>query len=121
MDLLVQHNADVNYAFSGYQGTPLQSTCLVSNDEDCDKAIEILRYLLDHGADINQVGGPRGTVLNVAAMCCRPSVTSFLIDKGADVQQPDEKGSCPVHHAALHGIDSLVTVLEAGGLPSVSD
>ncbi|KAL4967300.1 ankyrin repeat-containing domain protein [Aspergillus stella-maris] len=121
VDLLVQHNADVNYAVPDNPGTPLQSTCLVSNDEDCDKVMEILQYLLEHGADINRVGGIKGTVLNAAAMCCRPSVTTFLIDNGADVQQHDSKGSYPVHHAALHGIDNLVAVLEAGGLPSVSD
>ncbi|KAL4938697.1 ankyrin repeat-containing domain protein [Aspergillus oleicola] len=92
VERLVQHNADVDYAFSGNPGTPLQSTCLVSNDEDCDKAMEILQYLLEHGADINRVGGFKGTALNVAAMCCRPSVTTFLIDNGADVQQHDGKG-----------------------------
>jgi ankyrin repeat protein len=54
-------------------------------------------------------------------MACGAEVTRFLLDKGAHVQQPDSHGGLPVHYAAIHGIDSLVAILGAGGRLSVSD
>lgn len=121
IELLLQCNADINHVVRAKAGTPLQSACLVSTEADCDKAMEVIQYLLDRGGDINQIGGMLGTVLNVAAIYCRPAVITFLLEKGAEINKHDDKGACPVHHAASHGIDNLVVVLEAGADPSTRD
>jgi ankyrin repeat protein len=121
LKLIVDKGADVNNAVSSIPGTPLQSACFTFQSKDITDQIPIIQYLLDHEADINAVGELVGTVLNASAMACGAEVTRFLLDKGAHVQQPDSHGGLPVHYAAIHGIDSLVAILGAGGRPSVSD
>ncbi|KAL2842896.1 ankyrin repeat-containing domain protein [Aspergillus pseudoustus] len=115
--LLVDKGADVNNAVSSIPGTPLQSACFVLGDDP----MPIIHHLLDHGADVNTVGGLAATALNVAAMTRGPELIRFFLEKGADAQKSDSQGALPVHYAAIHGIDSLVTILGAGGRPFVSD
>ncbi|PVH31484.1 hypothetical protein PAHAL_9G157500 [Panicum hallii] len=76
--------------------------------------LPVVRYLLDHGADIHQQGNLEGhdgfTAFHTAAEKGRCAIAKFLLSRGAHV---DGK-SChatPVHLAVLGGHDSTLKIL----------
>ncbi|QMW36872.1 hypothetical protein G4B11_000108 [Aspergillus flavus] len=121
MKILVEHEADVNRTVPGIPGTPLQSACLVFGDYEFEGIRERIEYLMDKGADITQSGGLFGGVLSVAALQCGSEVIEFLITKGARVDICNPHRCMPIHYAAFHGIETLVSVKEAGGDVTVRD
>jgi hypothetical protein len=79
---------------------------------------EIVRLLLRHGADPMFKDSNDFSVLNAAAsggVSCSPSTltdnVTMLLQKGADVNQANERGETPIHNAAFYGYAPVVTVL----------
>uniref|UniRef100_A0ACD5ZT12 Uncharacterized protein n=1 Tax=Avena sativa TaxID=4498 RepID=A0ACD5ZT12_AVESA len=69
-----------------------------------------VRFLLDHGADLNQETEQAATVLHRAAMKGKCEIVKLLLSRGADVDSKSEKGT-PLHLAAIRGHESTVEVL----------
>ena len=95
VQLLLDRGADIN-AQGGKFGTALQATAAVYKSEyvifEPDKGVgafnrraEIIRLLLDKGADVNIQGGEYGTALRAAAYRGKVELIHLLLDKGADV------------------------------------
>jgi ankyrin repeat protein len=69
--------------------------------------VDIVRILIENGADVNIVGGKYGTALQAAAMLGRESIVRLLIDNGAEVNAVGDKYglrnvlSLPQHNAAM--------------------
>jgi ankyrin repeat protein len=62
--------------------------------------VEIATYLIEHGADVNQVVGV-GTALSQAGWRQQTDVARLLLDRGANPQQPDPfSGFTSLHWAA---------------------
>jgi Ankyrin repeats (3 copies)/Ankyrin repeat len=76
--------------------------------------IEIVRLLLDRGADVNRVDG-WGTPLFAAALYDKVDVVELMIARGANVNDDGSGGSTALWHAALHGKARAVKVLLAHG------
>jgi ankyrin repeat protein len=86
--------------------------------DDCQN---IIRHLLEHGADVNRRGGLFGHPVTAAAYNMTPAIIGTLLSAGAKVDVKDDMGRSPVHLAALHGVDNLQAILDAGGDVTVTD
>jgi ankyrin repeat protein len=113
--LLVEHKADLNQPCEGKAGTPLAAACVTSPTKYPGNCEKIVRYLLENGADVNGQGGLYGYPLTAAAYAMPPSIVGILLEKEARVDVRDTMGRSPIHLAALHGVDNLQTIIDAGG------
>lgn len=62
---------------------------------------ELVRILLDEGADVNAQGGHFGTALLAAIHYQHHHVIQRLLLYGADASMPDDAGATPLHLGAL--------------------
>ncbi|NQD65378.1 ankyrin repeat domain-containing protein [Bacillus haikouensis] len=80
--------------------------------------IEIVRLLLNYGADINSVSNskvsyiPSNSALHAAIAGKAPiNLVEFLLTEGADIHCVDSAGYTPLHIAAFDGDEEVVTML----------
>jgi ankyrin repeat protein len=74
-------------------------------DEDADP--EMLRHLIQCGADIEFADGRKYTALHFAARDQRLEMTEVLLEAGAEVDAVDSDGMTPLAHCALRLNPSL--------------
>ncbi|KAJ3114753.1 hypothetical protein HDU96_001696 [Phlyctochytrium bullatum] len=93
--------------------------------EDDAASLEILRLLLQHGADPNSIYGPHEIALHRAAQLGQPQALKMLLEYGADI---DIRGDDEIHtlHLAAgsnrgQGSDCLVALLDAGADVNVAN
>lgn len=77
IQLIRYHGADVKSKIRVY-GNSIQHFIRIREDE------EILHTMLEHGADVNAIGGQFGTLLNAAAFEGNVDWIRLLLEKGAD-------------------------------------
>jgi ankyrin repeat protein len=86
---------------------------------------EVVRVLLDHGANVNaRSGGPIGQTALMAAASNgnRLTIIRLLVDRGADVNIQGEAGLTALMGAAVEGdIESVKYLLSKGANPSLKD
>ena len=76
---------------------------------------EILKLLLDMGADINAKGGFGETVLTSAARYFDVDVVYFLLDNGADINVADNFGGTVLLYLASQGnVEAVKSLIEKG-------
>ncbi|GFN77518.1 ankyrin [Plakobranchus ocellatus] len=107
---LVEKGANVNRSHSTY--SPLVAATM--------KQTDVVSYLLQKGADVNEVGDNRGNTPLTAALyygecrsstrCC--SIIETLLSAGADPNKPNKKGETALHLADDTEISSLL--IQAG-------
>ncbi|KAF7937542.1 uncharacterized protein EAE98_001856 [Botrytis deweyae] len=122
--LLVENGADVNKSSIGPLGTPLIATCLrgfTQEDSEGKNTEDLIRYLLEKGADINGTHSRWGCVFGVVSMFMKPKIVSLLLEEGASIHTQDFCGRLPIHLAAFHGGKNLDIVIEAGGDVTAKD
>jgi ankyrin repeat protein len=73
--------------------------------------MEIVRLLLDKGADINAQGGEYGTALHAAVLQGEMEIVRLLLDKGADVNAQRGPYGAALQAAAWRGITKIVRLL----------
>lgn len=66
---------------------------------------QIIRYLVEAGADVNVASGPLGYLLNAACFKGTPGIVKYLLDKGARPDVKDSLGRIPIHIAASRTLD----------------
>ncbi|KAF7880796.1 uncharacterized protein EAF02_006687 [Botrytis sinoallii] len=123
-ELLVENGANVNKSSIGPLGTPLIATCLrvyTQEESEGKNTEDLIRYLLEKGADINGTHSRWGCVFGVASMFMKPKIVNLLLEKGASVHTQDFCGRLPIHLAAIHGGKNLDIVIEAGGDVTAKD
>ncbi|CDO74938.1 hypothetical protein BN946_scf184945.g10 [Trametes cinnabarina] len=104
------HNAAFNRQFGLVRSLVTQDPTLVNAvDEDGRTPLhwaassgseDIVRYLVDQGADVNRGDGGGWTPLHIAASGGFDEVVKELLGAGADVNARNEKGLTPLHYAA---------------------
>lgn len=99
-----KHDLDKESNFS----FPLQAACHGGHKE-------IVRMLLDAGANINNKGGLRGTALSTACNRGYWEIVQFLAERGADVDIQSQYGRASLHEAAQYGQESIVQLLIDSG------
>jgi uncharacterized protein len=84
--------------------------------------LEMTKLLVEHGADVNarattEVGS---TVLCFAIEGRNLQVLDYLIERGANVDGKSKNGQTPLHYAAAHGLNDLVSsLLQHGSDPDL--
>ncbi|MDR1385312.1 MAG: ankyrin repeat domain-containing protein [Planctomycetaceae bacterium] len=79
--------------------------------------VDVLKYLVEKGANVNIKTDSGETPLHVAASTnSNVDVLKYLIEKGADVNAKDMMGWTPLHFAAAHNsnVDILKYLVEKG-------
>ena len=76
---------------------------------------EIMKLLIERGADLNAVTRNGETVLHFAAKQTNRPATELLLDFGMDVNRADNRGYTPLHNAARDShSDTIALLLEHG-------
>jgi ankyrin repeat protein len=103
-------NASYPMAISGLHGvtsTPLAAATRLGN-------VEMMRFLLDRGADIDRVGGEM-TPLGFAVSERKIEAAKLLLDRGADVNKGGLHNSPPIVFAASHKSPEFLNLLISHG------
>ena len=114
----IEHGADVNIRSDEESWTPLMVA--VRSDEP---SVEIVRLLIEAGAEINATDGTGDTALKKAlyAMHPNPQIIEMLIHAGADVNIVDEDGMTILMEATRRSTPEIVRMLiEAGADVNIS-
>jgi ankyrin repeat protein len=106
--LLLAKGANVN-ARSKQGATPLLIAAID------DGASEVVKLLLEAGADVKATDGSHSTVLLAAASANDLASVKLLLQKGADVNARDDFGFTPLMNAAAEGNAEMVRMLLARG------
>jgi ankyrin repeat protein/CHAT domain-containing protein len=109
VSVLLAYGANVNAKDKANLASPLH---FAANSPD---NLAVVRWLADHGADLNQqtVGGL--TPLHLAAASGDVEVTRFLIARRAKLELTDEQGKTALSLAAAAGNASVVELLADSG------
>lgn len=81
--------------------TALHQACI-------DGSLEMVTFLLKHGANVNQVDSEGWTPLHVAASCGHADVTAFLLQQGASLSAVNCDGDVPLDIALDESTESLL-------------
>lgn len=106
---LIEQGADINFHDSRMEDvTALHEASRKGN-------VEILRYLLQNGADIHSKNNNGFTPLHVAAFCGENMTINALIENGADVNMKAKDNITPLHVAAVSGnLDTVELLINNG-------
>jgi len=78
-------------------------------------ALSAIEQYLAHGGDVDARNEHGHTLLMAAAIYRWPKLVRLLLDHNADPNSRDSVARTPLHHAALHSLDSVKLILQAGG------
>ncbi|MCJ1230361.1 Ankyrin-2 [Toensbergia leucococca] len=103
---ILTSGADINYVQAdGY--TPLHHSCRYGVD------VEILKALLDRGANTNARTRLGHTPLMIATFNMRTATAKVLIDRGVDLDIQGKDGGSALHYAVMTGNhDTVIHLLE---------
>merc|ERR1712226_492761 len=88
--------------------TPLRAACF-------DGHFEIVKYLVEHGADIEVANRHGHTCLMIACYKGHLKIAKYLIDAKADVNRKSVKGNTALHDCAESGSLEIMKLLLANG------
>ncbi|KAG5898102.1 hypothetical protein JTB14_027459 [Gonioctena quinquepunctata] len=105
VEILLRCKADIN-AVSDTGSTPVRSACFMTH-------FDIVRYLVEHGADINRPNYNGGTCL-INSVQSAP-LCDFLLKNGADVNARDIQNKTALHYAIQeHRLETTKLLLKSG-------
>ena len=119
VQVLLEHNANINWQ-TDLGETPLYA--VFSNHcaklEVEGEVVDLVRRLLNHGADPNIGNENHYTPLHAASFFGLRQVVSLLLSYGAKVDEKDKYGRTPFQWAASEGRDEVTKLLlEHGAVP----
>ena len=103
--ILVERGASIN-ARDSRDRTPLHPTFEGISGTFDDTYFDVVRYLLDHSADVDtQTNTEHSTPLHLASYWGGFKVAKLLLDRGVDINLRDDKCRTPLHKV-LTGLDN---------------
>jgi len=120
--LLLEHGANIN-ARSKEDQTP-QHLLLAMDREDLD--IDIIRFFLERGADVDAVDNGHSTLLHKASFDGNAEVARLLLEHGANINARDKEDQTPLQILLAmdrrdHDVDTIRFFLERGAHADVVD
>jgi ankyrin repeat protein len=106
--VLLEHGADPRMASKPAGFTPLHSAVA---DDAGTEVKELVRMLLDAGADPNARSASGGTPLHTAGFTGNVPVTEMLLAAGAHPEAADAKGLTPLDHAREKSHPEVAAIL----------
>jgi ankyrin repeat protein len=88
---------------------------IVSDPDAYERRKDVIKTLIDRGADVNSAGIWGMTLLMEAATSTSPEIVQLLLDKGAGVNLKTEDGRTALMEAASYGIAQNVQLLLDNG------
>jgi len=108
---LLEHGADPNMFMRSSKALAIAVT--IGN-------VEIVRYLIDAGADINYTSSDGVSVLHKAALNGSVSTVKLLLERGAYVNERQVTGTTALMLAVTNGHNKIVEILlDAGADPNI--
>ncbi|ETE64673.1 Protein phosphatase 1 regulatory subunit 12C, partial [Ophiophagus hannah] len=82
-----------------------------------DENIEVVEFLVENGADVNQADNEGWTPLHVAASCGYNEIAQYLLDHGANIAAVNSDGDVPLDIAEADSMEALLrTEIEKRGI-----
>ena len=103
---MLENGADPN--ISAKCGTPLRTAAFAGN-------LEVVRLLLDYGADVNEDKPHSQTALKISCKNRNPTITMLLLERGADPNLRSKHGETCLGFAERAGRADLVELFEKYG------
>ena len=91
-ELLLEHGGSIDV-----RDTRKQTALLRTLDQHDKVSIDVVRFLLEHGADVNALRYDLWTPLHLAVNIGDLSVTRMLLEHQADVNSHNDDGQAPLH------------------------
>ena len=105
--ILIERGASIN-ARDSRDRTPLHPTSLGRSETFDDTYFDVMRYLLDHGADVGaQANTEHSTPLHLASYWGGFKVARLLLDRGVNIDVRDEKRRTPLHKVLTNLTNSI--------------
>lgn len=105
----VAAGADVNYAQANYGGVTALWPAVNAG------RVEMVRWLIAHGADVNARTASGDTPLHRAAANDQVAIVPILVEAGSQIDAVDDYGYTPLMHAAERDFADTVRALLAAG------
>ncbi|MCP9266184.1 Ankyrin repeat domain-containing protein 17 [Dirofilaria immitis] len=105
---LVEIRGNPNYVSTNNDRTPLMEAC-------CAGHSDIVKHLLEHGADMNAMSATKNTPLIYASAAGNVECASLLLDYGCDTTIRNDNGHCALMEAASSGYLDVVSLLVQHG------
>jgi ankyrin repeat protein len=99
---LLEDESDLVFERSERGETPLHDAC----DAIYVNAVDMVKLLLNAGAEVNAADENRRTPLFVASRWCNSDVVKLLLRAGANVNAADFDGETPLQHACANNHDA---------------
>jgi ankyrin repeat protein len=93
--LLLEHDADSGIHAQGFNRVAPINAAAATDTKPQEVATEIVRLLLEHGADADAAQGGGATALHSAAMTQNGELARLLVEHGADADRPMDDGRTP--------------------------
>lgn len=104
----LDRGVDVDLPESATEDTPLMGAAAIGNEKT-------VRFLLEHGANVNRANAKGWTPVMWAAALGRDGTLSQLIAAGAKLDVPNDSGQTPLMLAAANGKTGAVKLLVVAG------
>ena len=106
---LIERHADIN-ARDRFGHTPLTRTRALWDNTPEERGLDVLKLLLDHGADTGATDGNQSTALHVASFHGRVK-SAQLLQHGANIHARNRMGQTPLHRV-LFSLNDDTTSLD---------
>jgi ankyrin repeat protein len=110
--MFVENGADVNAKYEGDNNEkfyPKGTTPLML--ASANGYLDIVEFLVKHGANLNAKGEYGSTALMLAASAGHLDVVRFLVEHGADIFEKDKDNKDASNHASDHGHEKVAEYL----------